>query len=80
MTLRNDENIVLVFSGGIQAGTFPVMAGAISRPVRSRAYLACGALAQEGIAQNLRLKIQAKSERARNLLDDLRNTLAEAMA
>ena len=42
--------------------------------------LAFGPLPQEGIAQDLRLKIQAMSERACDLFDHLRHAVAEAVA
>ena len=90
VALRDDENIVLLarsqppglaqFFGDIQAGAFPVMAGTIARPFGSRSYFPLGSLAQQGIAHRLRLKIEAVSERACNLFDNLGNSFAEAVA
>ena len=90
VTLRDDENIVLVagsqspglaqFFGDIQARALPVMAGTIARPFGSRSYFPFGPLAQQGIAHDLRLKIEAMSERACNLFDNLGNAVAEAVA
>jgi hypothetical protein len=90
VALRDDENIILVagcktpgvaqFFGDIQAGAFPVLAGTIARPFGSRSYFPFGSLAQQGIAHRLRLKIEAVSERACNLFDNLGNSVAEAVA
>ena len=90
VALRDDEHIILIarcqspglaqFFGDIQAGASAVGAGAIARPVGSRRYFPFGPLAQQGIAHRLRLKIEAVSERACNLFDNLGNSVAEAVA